>query len=220
MARISPIKLSASFPHRKGNDALSYFFKVCLIVVLLCCAAEISAQIPQKAPRHKVITIKEAEKWCDTQTIKNPEGIYWYPKYQAVVLVRNVGRGYAKLGPYEIVFIQCDNLLYPPGQVIGYISTTGDPTQLSLTLYKKVEVSGLSKPQQFIAKYNASQCAITYQRPYTKFSFNPFSLIPKIGRFIRFSHTDPNIHATEGLQRIYPKVLTSPLNSFQLPIYL
>lgn len=196
-----------------------YFKSFFLILVIALSHSLLNAQIVEKAPRRQAITLKQAQAWCDTTAIHNPEGIYIHPSSGSTVLVKATGsRKQTWPSLYEIINIESNNLYIAPGQVIGYLTPTADPAEFTLTIYEKFELDLISNPKDYTAKFQANLASITYNKPTKRISFNPLALIPKLNRLFRISTSTPKT-ACEGFTRIYPINLSSPAYSRRLPLY-
>lgn len=193
-----------------------------LIVVLAIWLPGLKAfsQIPETGILHESLTLDDAKAWCDTVPIHYPEGIYSFPAQNSVILIKALRHNKSLPATmYELINIESYNILLAPGQVIGYIQATGDPTKYKLTLYSRITTDKLSKPKVYSAKYVSSQGAFTYEKPVRRISFNPLSLIPKLNRLLRITSHDPSDNIVDGFMRIYPEIIPSAANSPLFPLY-
>lgn len=188
--------------------------RILVVIYAIAIAASAPARVPAKAVKYPAISIEQAEAWCDSVPLHTPEGIYAFPRRNAVVLVRATAAGH-----YEIVCVECRNLLIPSGQVIGYISPTGHPTRLRVSLYTDVSLKALTRPREYSATLHPSHASISIDMPTTKYSFNVLALIPTLRRLLRIEKSDPASSIPTGLIRIYPPDNGSGSTSTLLPRY-
>lgn len=217
------LRLDYTLVRWTGNRSIA---RVACIFLLLSVATSLlftataHTTTPATAHRIKPINLTQAHKWCDTTALHSLEGVYYFPSYECLVLIKATDR-HTILPPssYHIINIESQNILIAPGQIIGYLYPTGDPTQFRLTLYTRITDNGLKKPREHAARFTPQQAALIYERPKTNIKLNPLVLIPKLNRFIRITHSDPINNLREGFIRIYPVNTSSPLSAPLLPRY-
>lgn len=190
------------------------------LLFIISPAAGAETRVQASAPRLAPVTMKQAREWCDTTALHSLEGLYFFPAQGSVVLVKARDRNpLVPPAEYIIVNIESRNILISPGQVTGYLYPTGDPMRFRLTLYTRATDAGLKRPKNFAVKYQPQQATLTYEKPSTRFTFNPLALLPGLTRLLRLTHTDPAKNLAEGLVRIYPVNTASPLSAPLLPRY-
>jgi len=169
--------------------------------------------IPKQAPFIAGMDALAAKKYCDTAPIRDPEGIYLWPEHDATILIR--ARKHA--GPtsrpnigYEIITVDCSDLRFEPGQILGYIYPTPAANEYHLYLYDDISLKGAHKPKHHAAKYDTTHGSLQILRKKHKFTFNPLVLIPRMRSLLRYQTADPAADLPDGFLRLYPATIPSP----------
>ena len=202
--------------------------KVKIIISLVMGLAAFSGMgaepyVPETGKVYTAMTAQGARDYCDTNPIRDPEGIYLWHERGATVLVRKFHPAFAASGAvaYEIVALESPDILTPPGQVLGYLYPSASPEQYTLWLYTRQDAEGISAPKKMAATYAPIQCTLQFKGKHLKFDLNPLALIPRMRSFAGLSYDDPTSAIPSGLQRIYPAPTPSPGNpSLPYPRYL
>lgn len=161
--------------------------------------------------------------YCDSVPLRGPEGIYVWPDRGAIVLVRaNSSNADMALTPgsYEIIALQCTDILIAPGQTLGYLFPSADAEEYTLHLYSHISESGLTVPKRYAAKYDPMQSSFRIKGRRMQLTVNPLALVPKLRSLLRLKIDNPLSDIPDGLRRLYPPPAPTPNNpSLPFPRY-
>lgn len=158
---------------------------------LLLFALSLSAQI---------CDLQAAREYCDNASLAPIEGVWIFPEDKVTVLVHDARSDF---GRYDITVVDSENGKLSPGTNIGILELTPEPDTYKLTFYGRGK-SPFKHSQSFVAKLRNEGETISLQRRKTSVRFNFLSLLPRLGRLLSITTSDPANELSSGLYRLYP----------------
>ncbi len=147
------------------------------------------------------IDMEEAREWCDLHPLDRIEGIWEYPSDGVTVLIR---RTTEKEYQYDIITLESTGLSVLPGERIGEVYTTADPTRFRLKLFTTRQKGEPGRPAECSATLTARDSGLTVATKKRTWSIHPLALLPHFWRLVRTTTTDPLKSLPVGMQKIYP----------------
>lgn len=175
--------------------------------------------VPKLAPIIKGMDLQQAKSFCNSHPLRGPMGIYLWPDKSVLVLVRQAPAHNLASLHYELIVVESENILYQPGQVIGYLFPSSSPQDYTAVLYSKAGMEGLRIPKKSAAKYNESDQTFRFENRKTHFSVNPLALIPRLRSLVHIKTDNPLSEIPDGLQHVYPSSSSGKANTLTYPRY-
>ena len=162
-------------------------------LIALCVCLPIAAQ--------EIHDIEGAREWCDQTMLRRVEGIWQFTDDQTRVLVhRTAGTD----NEYLITIIDTPDTRLNPGDNIGSLTASPEPTKFGLKLFTGKKSGKLINPGKCMAQLNETENALLVKSPKIKFSLASRWFLPSFWRALRIRITDPTEQLPEGLVRVYP----------------
>lgn len=164
------------------------------------------------------VSVKEsAFDYCRGKALDKIEGIWEFPEDETTVLIRKSGR---EKKEYDIIVLSTPDCRLIPGDVIGKVSPSVDPSKWHLSLYGMKKGNILTDLRECVATFNDREGTIKIERPKVKISLRYTRFLPKFWRILSiFNITEPATKIPEGLIRIFPAPHGEPI-PYSLPFYL
>ena len=177
-----------------------------LIILTLLIAAHAAA-----IRADSITDMGAARDWCDSTMTHRVEGIWEFPEDETRVLVR---KQTASATRYVITVVESPDTRLVPGEEIGQMQASPDPTKFEMTLYRTKLKGAAGNPGKCLAVLDEKNDALLVQGRKMKFSLASRWFLPSFWRAVRISVKNPLDALPRGMVRIYPA------NSRRQPDYL
>ncbi|MDE6578041.1 MAG: hypothetical protein K2J82_06840 [Muribaculaceae bacterium] len=198
---------------RRKGDRFSIPLFVCLF--LFFCGQHIFSQNVNIGRLPKVYDIEAAKETCDALPLDAIEGIWVYPDDNVTVLVRRLPKpsSTSSLQEYQLMVVESPDCRLEPGDVIGTLSASPEPSKFTLNLSTERKNGVFSNSQTCTATLSKDAETMILSREKSKFrlriNINPNTLLPTLWKsLLRFgisvgSNGEKNQPAP-GMVKIYP----------------
>lgn len=157
----------------------------------------------------------EAMELCDHSDLRPIEGIWTFPEDEVSVLIFRDQDIAAQYGIWVVESADCS---LSPGDRLGTLHGSPDPSKFKLTLFTRIKKGILSMPCHASAVLSVANESITVTKPSIKVSLYPGRLLTGFWGVVRLSRKDaPNV--PEGMIRQYPSY-DGNSSSKRMPRYL
>lgn len=164
------------------------------------------------ASSEKAYDITRAKEICDSLSISDIEGIWKFPEDGVTVLVcRNRNIVSSEADSFSISVVETSDARIHPGQHIGTITASPNPSKYQLELFTHSIKRKLSKSEKCVATLSADSRSLTMSQPKSNFriraSLSLSTLLPRFWRIVRLtpSISQPSQEsAPVGMIKIYP----------------
>ncbi|MCM1005239.1 MAG: hypothetical protein NC402_02960 [Prevotella sp.] len=196
----------------------------CLLIALLLLLLPLPGfcdehNVPSTARVYPNMDMAAARAYCDSTALRSPEGIYYWPDRNVVVLVRASHKMHGLATEFEAVAVESSDILLEPGAVLAYFYPTASPKEYHAYIYENVSSESISSPKHKSAKFSDENQTMLMEGKKLKFTFNPLALIPRMRSVFRLRQDNPVSELPNGLTRIYPPN-TATAKSLLFPRYL
>lgn len=198
----SPLTLLADRPMRRISAAA-----VCLFFCYtVACSQEIGAHDSKIA-----YDMGEAREICDALPLEPVEGIWLYPDDNVTVTVlRTSSASSSSFSEYGIYVVEAEDCGIVPGDKIGTLTATPQPSVFSLQLFTERKDKRLLKPRTCVATLSKEGDYLTFKQPQGGIKFrlglNATRLLPQFWRIVRISASPGSQEekAPVGMIKTYP----------------
>ncbi len=143
---------------------------------------------------------KRAMEYCDSTALLPVEGIWEYPEDGVTVLVRRQ----AMRGRFDVVAVESADTRIGPGDVLGTLEGSADPSAFRLTLATRDLDDNLGRPAECLATLSKDEQSLYVKTKKRKLSLNATWILPRFWRIARLKTTDPLEKLPAGMTRLYP----------------
>lgn len=152
-----------------------------------------------------ICDMQSAREWCDDTMLRRVEGIWEYPDDETSVVIK---RSATQKGHYDIIVVESADTRVSPGECIGYLVESPDPTAFEMGLFRSKRNGLLAELGKCLARLGDNDSSILVKGRKLRFSIASRWLLPSFWKLIKVSLKDPLESLPKGMVRIYPE--TSP----------
>lgn len=173
--------------------------RIISIFVFICLTSIISTETCHAI---EISDFGAAKEWCDLTMLDMLEGIWEYPDDHTTVLIRRSSNNKSE---YEIIVVESPDIRLIPGEKIGYMKQSPDPSKFEMGIFRTKRDNGIfAEPGKCLAQFNDKNDALYVKGRSLKFSLGSRYLLPAFWRMVKISVKDPLENLPKGLIRIYP----------------
>lgn len=168
-----------------------------LVLTALSPAARCDAQTIEP----DVFDMPSAIEYCHGAPLASVEGIWEFPEDATRVLIR---RRASEPRSYDLILISSPDCRLTPGETIGHMDETSDPSRFRLALFCDRRKGLLTDLRNCSAEFSDKNGSLRINGRKVKLSIRSVRFLPQFWRLIGISVKDPAAELPLGLIRIYP----------------
>lgn len=168
--------------------------RLLILSVLLLSVGSLIAVVPS--------SLAEAGAWCDDMPLLPIEGIWEYTDDGATVLIASDP---SMPGTFTVSVLSTSDCRLERGDVIARLHSSADSRQYRLSQSTHKDASGiLDKYLDCLAILSSDGESIRIKGHKLKFRIQPYVLLPRFWRLVKFSEKNPLDDLPAGLVKLYP----------------
>lgn len=164
--------------------------------------------VPAHGQNRPPLDITAAKELCDRSPLDPVEGLWTFSEENLLALIRRVS-GQDMDGNYSnqlycITVVDTPDVTLIPGDTIGWIEASPDPSKFKMTLFTRRKASTLMQPMKLMAELKHDNEFISVKAEKWGLRLNLLSFLRSFWRLVKLQHDNPLKNLPAGLIRKYP----------------